>query len=209
MLFNLRVPDNWQSGENIDAVVLHFPEKIAGTFPMAGGLIIQAEPDVFDDADLKQAQRETPMYILHGKKDKVVAPSMSQYAYDRLIAHDFSRVVFHQPNRGHPYDFLPIDQVIEWLDMMSTNDKAALLALGKKQVAAKNWRNVGIVIERAKAIRGGKAFSEIWRSYEKAALPGGKNLLTSIESNEDGSCGTQNSATSKPARPCQRTDKNT
>ncbi len=166
---------------------MHFPEKIAGTFPMAGGLIVQAEPDVFDDEELMKAQRETPMYILHGKKDNVVSASMGKYAYDRFVAHDFSRIVLDQPNRGHPYDFLPVDQAIQWLDMMSSNDKEALLAFGKKQVAAKKWRNVGVVIDRAKVIKGGGAFSQIWRAYEIAAFKEGKFLLERIEANKDGS----------------------
>lgn len=176
-----------QGGYLTYMMAMHFPEKIAGTFPMAGGLIVQAEPDVFDDEELKTAQRETPMYILHGSKDNVVAPSMGRYAYNRLLSHDFTRVVLSQPNRGHPYDFLPVDEAITWLDMMSTNDKAALLAYGKKQVLAKNWRNAGLVIDRAAKIKGGKPFSMLWRAYEKAAAVKGAKLKASIEANADGS----------------------
>lgn len=167
-------------------MAMHFPEKVAGTFPMAGGLIIQAEPDVFDDEELQKAQRDTPMYILHGAKDNVVSPTMGQYAYRRLLSHEFSRVVFDQPNRGHPYDFLPVDQAVMWLDMMTTEDKTALLAFAKKQAAMKNWRNVGIILDRAKTIKGGKVFFKIMRPYETAAKKDGEKLLKAIQANNDG-----------------------
>lgn len=175
-----------QGGYLAYMMAMHFPEKIAGTFPMAGGLINQAEPSVFDDEELMKAQRETPMYILHGAKDNVVSPSMGQHAYRQFLSHEFPRVVIDQPNRGHPYDFLPVDQAVTWLDMMTTEDKAALLAFGKKQATMKNWRNVGMVLDRAKSMEGGKAFYKILKPYEAAAKKEGESLLKSIQANEDG-----------------------
>ncbi|MEL7497342.1 MAG: hypothetical protein AAFN77_06995 [Planctomycetota bacterium] len=165
---------------------MHMPEKIAGTFPMAGGMIIQAEPDVFDDEDLKKAQRDTPMYILHGRNDNVVSPSMGEYAHRRLFSHDFDRVVLDSPRAGHAYDFLPIDQAVNWLDMLTTDDQDALLEFAQKYVKVKKWKNVGLAIERAMAIDGGKPFAEIWQAYEDAAKKEGPSLLRRIQSNKNG-----------------------
>ncbi len=64
---------------------MHFPEEIDGTFPIAGGLIIQSEPDVFDDEELVSSQKSRPMAIVHGAKDNVVPFSTGVYAFNRLI----------------------------------------------------------------------------------------------------------------------------
>jgi predicted esterase len=173
-----------QGGFLTHVLHMHYPEKITGTFPMAGGVIIQAEPDVFDDEDLMAEQRMTPMYLMHGKKDNVVDPSMSDRAYGRFLAHEFPRVKYHAPGAGHPYDFLPVDKAIQWLDMMTTNDKVALKTFGDKLVSQKKWRDVGMVIERAEAIEGGKDFAKIWSAFEAAAQKSGKSLLKKIEANE-------------------------
>ena len=119
---------------------MHFPEKLAGTFPVAGGMIIQAEPDVFDDEDLQKAQRNTPMAIIHGKQDQVVRYSTGEYNYNRYLAHGYPMVRFINPNMGHPYDFLPIGEAVRYLDMMSTRDAEALAKYANEMVAKKNWR---------------------------------------------------------------------
>ena len=69
--------------------------------------------------------------------------------------------------------------------MMTTNDEEALLKFAKDLVDAKKWRDVGQVIERAKAIDAGKAFSKIWKAYEKAAQRDGTRLLKKIDANKD------------------------
>ena len=69
--------------------------------------------------------------------------------------------------------------------MMTTNDEEALLKFAKDLVDAKKWRDVGQVIERAKAIDAGKAFSKIWQAYEKAAQRDGTRLLKKIDANKD------------------------
>jgi predicted esterase len=174
-----------QGGYLTHVIHMHMPEKISGTFPMAGGVIVQAEPDVFDDDDLMKSQRETPMYLLHGRKDNVVDPGMSDRAYNRFLAFDFPRVKYDRPSRGHAYDFLPIDKAIHWLDMMTTKDTEALAKFGKELVESKKWRDVGIVIDRAKAIDGGEKFSAIWMAYENAARKDGDRLKRQIEENKN------------------------
>ena len=148
---------------------MHFADKLDGTFPVAGGVIIQAEPDVFDDEALKQAQRSTPMVIVHGKKDGVVAPSMGEYAYNRFLSHDFHNVKFLNPPLGHPYDFLPINDAIEYLDVMSGDDSERLFKFAQKGVAKKRWREVGSAIARAKEIDAGSKFAPIWKIHNAEA----------------------------------------
>lgn len=165
---------------------MHYPDKVAGTFPMAGGMIIQAEPDVFDDDGLIENQKETPMAIIHGKKDNVVEFSTGQYNYNRLRAHDFPHVKFMKPSIGHGYDFLPVGEAIEWLDMMSTNDAAALASYGKRLVEKEKWRDIGSLLARAKAIDGGRPFATIWRKFEDAAAKDAGKHLKAIQENRNG-----------------------
>ena len=148
---------------------MHFPEKLAGTFPIAGGLIMQAEPDVFEDDDLRKAQRDTPMAIVHGTKDSVVGFSSGQYNYNRFLAHQFPKIKFIAPDMGHPYDFLPVGEAIEYLDALSTSDAKLLEKFAYAQADKGNWRDVGAAIQRAKVIGGGQEFSKVWNMMEDAA----------------------------------------
>lgn len=174
-----------QGGYLTYVMQMHYPEKLAGTFPIAGGMIFQAEPEAFDDESLIETQKETPMVILHGKNDSVVPVSMSEHAYRVFLAHEFPHVKFSKPSNDHPYDFLPIGETIQWLDMMSTNDKDALAKYAYELANKKQWRDVGTVIARAKAIDGGKPFAKVWQMYETAAKEDAAKHLKAIETNKN------------------------
>ncbi len=164
---------------------MNYPEKLAGSFPIAGGMIFQAEPKAFDDESLIESQKATPMVILHGKNDNVVPFSYSEYAFNAYRAHEFPNVKFSTPRSGHPYDFLPIGETIEWLDMMSTNDKETLAKYVYELAKKKQWRDVGTAIARAKAIDGGKPFAKAWQMYEDEAKEDAEKHLRAIEANKN------------------------
>ncbi len=69
-----------QGGFLTYALLMNSPDLIAGAFPISAGLLIQAEPAVFEDKALKEAQRAVPLAIVHGKTDPSgrasTAPSM-------------------------------------------------------------------------------------------------------------------------------------
>jgi predicted esterase len=131
---------------------MHFPEKLAGTFPIAGGMPIQSDPKAFDDNALMVEQRKTPMVIIHGTRDAVVNPSMSAYAHQSFRAHDFHLVKRLRPEAGHPFDFLPINDAIHWLDVVTSSDPTVLAEFAAKQIETKSWRDVGAVVQRAKVL---------------------------------------------------------
>ena len=54
----------------------------------------------------------------------------------------FPVVKLFSPERPHAYDFLPIDEVVAWLDTMATKDPAVLLAYAKERADAGEWRDV-------------------------------------------------------------------
>jgi predicted esterase len=165
---------------------MHFPEKWAGTFPMAGGLVIQAEPDVFKDDKLMIDQRATPMAIVHGRNDRVVAFSVGEYCYERLRTYDFGRVRFFDPQSPHAYDFLPIGEVVAWLDAMSTDDRSILAAAADAAASANNWRSVGAALARAKAINAESALDKALDRFNDAAKLRLDEFASAIRDNKDG-----------------------
>jgi hypothetical protein len=109
------------------------------------------------------------MAIVHGKKDSVVRYSTGVYAHNRFIGHGFGKVKLINPNLGHPYDFLPINHAIEYLDMMTTDDATELVEYAASQAEQENWREVGLAIQRAKAIDAPNLFASITETYESEA----------------------------------------
>ena len=93
------------------------------------------------------AQRSTPMVIVHGKNDQVVNASVGKYAYNRLLSHNFHNVKFLNPSSVHPYDFLPVDEAIEYLDALTNDSSYLLLKYTEKMVAKKDWRTVGLALK--------------------------------------------------------------
>ena len=158
-----------QGGWLTYTISMHFPDKVDGTFPMAGGMMMQCEPDVFEDEALMKAQRTTPMAIIHAKNDKVQNVSMSEGAYQRLVAHGFSNVKFINPSGGHPYDFLPVNEAIEYLDALTTDDSELLLKYTTERLAKKDWRTVGLALKRSKDLDAADSFAEIRSSFDAEA----------------------------------------
>ena len=132
-------------------------------------MIFQCEPDAFDDEYLMEAQRSTPMVILHGKKDNVVRSSSGEYAYSRLLSHGFHNVKFLNPSLGHPYDFLPVNEAIEYLDALTTNDSKLLHSYTAKMRDEQDWRTTGFALKRARELGEDKSFKEIRVAFEAQA----------------------------------------
>lgn len=170
-----------QGGWLTYTISMHFPDQVDGTFPMAGGMMMQCEPDVFDDEALMEAQRTTPMAIVHAKNDNVQKVSLSEGAYERLVAHGFSNVKFISPSGGHPYDFLPVNEAIEYLDALTTDDADLLLKYTEERLAKKDWRTVGLALQRSKDLDSAKSFSDIRETFETEASKHAERHLKDIK----------------------------
>jgi len=168
---------------------MHYPEKFEGVFPMSCGLVMQAEPDVFKDDDkqdrseLRKAQRTTPLAIVHGTQDNVVQFSSGQYNFDRFAATGFPLMSFFAPARSHAYDFLPVVEVIEWLDAMSTKDPAVLQGYAEKRAGKGGWRDVAAACLRARALK--KPMTTVEAKLDRAAAAGIREYLPLIKANKD------------------------
>src|SRR5205814_10697226 len=69
-----------QGGFLTYSLLMNFPEKIAGAFPISAGVIFQCEPSAYADEKVRAAQRTVPLAIIHSKQDQVVEFNSGEYA---------------------------------------------------------------------------------------------------------------------------------
>jgi predicted esterase len=165
---------------------MHFPEQFAGSFPVSGGLVIQGEPDVFEDAALKALQRARPMAIVHGRQDTVVPFDTALYIRDRFDANGFPLVTLIEPELGHPYDFLPIGDAVRYLDVFTAAKPEPLVAYAKEAAKAGRWHEVGAALARARELKAEKAIAPAVAPWDAAAKDGAKRFLDLLGKGEPG-----------------------
>jgi predicted esterase len=144
-----------QGGFLTYCMLMHFPEKIAGAFPISCGVIMQCEPDVFEDEKLRDAQRSTPLAIIHGKQDNVVGFGAGEYG--ATIFGEASWPAFRffadDSGAGHMFGLLPVDQAIRWLEAQSSDDMTKLLEFAEQSMNAKRYRDAVAALNRARAFK--------------------------------------------------------
>jgi len=107
---------------------MNYPEMIDGAFPIAGGVIIQCEPTAYADLEVRRLQRETPLVIVHAKNDNVVKHSYSSYAFSGFLDDGFPMIrLIDETQVGHAFGLLPIDDAIQWLELMSSDEPAEIV----------------------------------------------------------------------------------
>lgn len=165
---------------------MHFPEQFAGSFPVSGGLVMQAEPDVFEDAKLKALQRSRPMAIVHGRQDNVVPFSTGLYVRERFEGEGFPLATLIEPELGHPYDFLPIGDAVRYLDALTAPKPEPLVAFAKEAAKAERWHDVGTALVRARELKAEKALTPATAPFDAAAKEGAKRFLELLTKGEGG-----------------------
>jgi pimeloyl-ACP methyl ester carboxylesterase len=143
-----------QGGFLTYCMLMHFPEKIAGAFPVSSGVIIQCEPDVFTDEKLLAAQRSVPLAIIHSKQDNVVEFSMSDYAATIFGEADWNAFRFFADGSGagHRFAMLPVQPAIRWLEVQTSGDSKKLLDFAEQRIKAKGYRDAISALNRARAL---------------------------------------------------------
>jgi predicted esterase len=164
---------------------MHYPETFAGVAPLSCGLTVQCEPDQFEDEELLAAQRATPLAMVHGTQDAMWGLKQGDYIYDRMTSWGFPMVTYLKPNAPHAYDFLPIGDAVEWLDMMSTTDVKALVAFANERAKAKAWRDVSAALFHAGQLKARKRLAAAEELLEAAAAKDADRFLKLIEKNEN------------------------
>jgi predicted esterase len=107
-----------QGGFLTYSLLMNFPEKIAGAFPVSAGVIMQCEPAAFADEKLRAAQRAVPLAIIHSKQDAMVPFSAGEHAAKLFNDAGWPKMQFFidDSGAGHRFALLPIDQAIHWLE---------------------------------------------------------------------------------------------
>ncbi len=92
---------------------INFPDRFAGIAPMAGAMPVEAMPFL-------KNLKNTPVYIIHGSEDQVMAVEYSRKISNRLTDLGYD-VVYKEHNRVHPEaggHFFPAEELpdlIKWL----------------------------------------------------------------------------------------------
>ncbi len=181
-----------QGGFLTYSLLMNSPEAIAGAFPISCGLIMQAEPSVFADEALKEAQRRVPLAIVHAKNDPVVSFSMSDDADKSFDDAGWPALrLFTNDRSGHMFALLPVDSAILWLEALTSEDPAKLLAFAESSLKEKRPRDAIAALDRARSLKLGPAekakADAIAGKIDAEAAPKARALLAKVEKNADGS----------------------
>ena len=75
--------------------------------------------DTTDNTVYRIKEFNTPIYLGHGKLDKVSPPEQTKLFYDSLVKyHPKLKVLLHMPNAGHNYDYWEseVDKILEFFN---------------------------------------------------------------------------------------------
>jgi poly(3-hydroxybutyrate) depolymerase len=152
-----------QGGYLAYVCLMNYPELFAGGFPMSGGMIIQAEPDAFENAQLRARQRQLAIIVVHGRDDEQVLPEMAESAFESLVDGGFPTIrLLLQEKTSHAFMSLPVDQAVRWLEDMTSGQPQALVEVAEKAMQRKDYREASAALARAaRADVGGKHAARI------------------------------------------------
>lgn len=173
-----------QGGFLTYCLLMYYSDLVAGVFPTSGNLLVQCEPDRFD-GERRERQHDVPVAVVHGRADNVVGFSGGRYGHARLVDGGFPAVRLFAPERvGHQFALLPIDEAIEWLDVLSSDDPERLVAFAEQRAEDGGWRDVGAALQRARADSPSPGLSARLRvvadRIREAAEPRAKSLAATM-----------------------------
>ncbi|MEQ8765399.1 MAG: hypothetical protein RL885_15805 [Planctomycetota bacterium] len=180
-----------QGGFLTFAIAMFYPEKIAGAFPMSGNLLVQCEPDNFEDGKERAAQRRIPIAIVHGQRDTVVDFSSAQYCYERFQDGGFPMLQLFAPkNVAHVFDHLPVEDAVRWLEKMSATDPEELVSFAQERERAGEYRDALAALQRARdaGAEGGvkRALDGMEEDIDEKAKPIAEKVLAAMKDDPSG-----------------------
>lgn len=130
-----------QGGFLTYAILMYYPERVAGVFPMACNLLVQCEPRNFEDEEVRSTQRAVPIAIIHGRRDDVVAFSGGAYCRDAFEDGGFPTLRLFDPEVGHSFMNLPVEEAVRWLEGMTSDDPEGLVELAERSLRDDRFRD--------------------------------------------------------------------
>lgn len=171
-------------------LLMHEPELVDGVFPVAAGLVIQCEPDVFDDEELRKAQRATPLAVVHGRNDGAVAFSQGLSSFRSFEEHGFPMLRLFDNDAPHAFVALRWVEAVEWLDALTSDDVDTLLEFAQRRLDEDGFRDATAAVLRARELGLSGARKEradaIARTVDEYAEGDAERLREAITANEDG-----------------------
>jgi predicted esterase len=177
-----------QGGFLTYSLLMNFPEKLAGAFPISAGVIFQCEPGAYGDEKLRAAQRSVPLAIIHSKQDPVVSFSSGEYAASLFAESNWPAFHFFADNggAGHRFALLPVKDAIRWLEGQASDDPKNLLAVADQCVKAGVYRDALAALNRAAALKSDPAtqsrLDRLTKEIDAKAAPAAKEFLLKIKS---------------------------
>jgi predicted esterase len=140
------------------SMFMNYPHLFAGAFPISGGVVIQSEPTAYTNAAIRAQQRQGALVIIHGENDPVVRFSQGKTTYESFVNDGFPRVRFlTHKTAGHVFMGLPVEEGVRWLESITSDDAATLLAFAEKQLAARQYRDATGALDRLRDLGAEKA----------------------------------------------------
>jgi pimeloyl-ACP methyl ester carboxylesterase len=174
-------------------MALHYPEMLRGAFPMSCNLLVQCEPDRFDDKELAVRHR-VALAPIHGENDGVVEFSGGLYAHRRMLDAGFPALrFFTDEHAAHMFARLPVQQAVEWIEGITSEDGGELLRFAAEAMQGEDPRprDALAAIERARQTKAGRGLKRKLDSLEKAIAERiedeAEPLLAAIRADRDGS----------------------
>ncbi len=182
-----------QGGYLTYVMLMHFPEKIAGAFPISCQVMIQCEPNVFDNEALRAAQRSVPLAIVHGKNDpNIEFAGGGQYAADLYGDNGWPSIhLFTSETAGHKFMLLPVREAIRWLEVMASQEPKVLIDFAENQAKAGHYRDAIAALRKVKDLKQTPAEKQradrLRGSIDTKAKAKANEYLIKIRSNRNGS----------------------
>ncbi len=148
---------------------MNYPDLFAGAFPVSCGLLMQCEPAAFDKPELRAQQRKGAIAIVHAENDPVVEFSMGKSAHESFEDDAFPAVrLFADKEAAHMFALLPVEPAVRWLEAMTAETPEAMLEFAQKQLAAREWRDAGAALLRARDLDAKKKYGAKIKSLQQA-----------------------------------------
>lgn len=180
-----------QGGWLTYSLLMNRPELLAGAFPISCGLLMQCEPDVFDDAGLRKAQRQVPLAIVHARNDPVQGFGMGQHAAAAFGEEHWPALrFFTDESAGHMFARLPVDKALGWLETMASEDPSLLIAFAEKEAEQGRFRDAVAALNRARGLKLDESLKtradRVAGVIDLKAKPGAAEYLPKIKADADG-----------------------
>jgi hypothetical protein len=119
---------------------------------MSSGMVMQCEPDVFADTDLRARQRRVAIAVVHGRNDDVVAFAQGEGTFRSCLEHGFPTLRLFANDAGHGFSSLPWRDAVEWLEAMASAEPKVLAKAGQEALDADRFRDATAAVLRLRAV---------------------------------------------------------